>query len=434
MPSPRPAQSDSNPARRAAAVPRGVVIVLCVAVALAGAWFGVRLLRPTVSVTEVVDGPVVQAFYATGTLQPVREYPIRSSVAGFVRQVSSAKPYIDKGDRVAAGVPLARIEDSQLRFLVDKAAAEAEERRRRADEAASPILKEFDDRMSALTELLAIAKREQDRMAKLMETSSASQSDFDKSLNSVKTLWSDLESLKSEKAAMRFQLQRELDVAEAALSIARFNYDLQVLKSPIDGVVLDRPVSLGTRLAINDALFTIADVRPENLVMRAQVDEEDVTQVNLGQKVIMSLYSFAGRPFEGRVTRIYDKADPDRRTFEVDIKLTHPDPKMSPGMTGELAFEVASKPSALIVPSQAVQEGHIYLLRDGAIRAVEATLGIRGVERTEVVSGAARGDRVLISPVAGLHEGQHVREAFVSPQAAADQNKPKAKEIFRGGF
>jgi RND family efflux transporter MFP subunit len=193
-------------------------------------------------------------------------------------------------------------------------------------------------------------------------------------------------------------------------------------------------VPLGTRLGVNDHLMQIADTRPEKLVMRAQVDEEDVTNVRTDQTVRMVLYAFPGRPFEGKVTQIYPKADPERRTFEVDVAPASPDAKFAAGMTGELAFEVTSKAETLIVPSQAVQDGQVYLVRDGRLRRVDAAVGIKGVEKAELLSGVAPGDRVLISPVAGLREGQSVRASFMDPAAASALNKPKEKEIFRGGF
>jgi multidrug efflux pump subunit AcrA (membrane-fusion protein) len=168
--------------------------------------------------------------------------------------------------------------------------------------------------------------------------------------------------------------------------------------------------------------------------MRAQVDEEDITKVRGGQVVRMVLYAFPGQPFEGTVARIYDKADPDRRTFEVDVKPTKPDPKFAAGLTGELAFEVRSKPAALVVPSQAIQDGRIYLLQAGRLHAAPASVGIRGVERAELLSGVHPGDRILITPVTGLKEGQWVKEQYMDPGAAAALNKPKEKEIFRGGF
>ena len=149
----------------------------------------------------------------------------------------------------------------------------------------------------------------------------------------------------------------------------------------------------------------------------------------------MSLYAFADVDFSGQVSRNYPKADPERRTFEVDVRLDHPSPRMQAGMTGELAFEMKRRLKTLVAPSQALQEGKIWVVRDGKLRATKAEVGIRGIERVEVVAGLQAGDRVVISPIAGLTDGQSVRIGQeISPLDAAAVNKPKKKELFRGGF
>ena len=148
----------------------------------------------------------------------------------------------------------------------------------------------------------------------------------------------------------------------------------------------------------------------------------------------MSLYSYPDRVFTGRVSRIYDKADPDRRTFEVDVKIEQPDERMAAGMTGELAFVIAAKDKATVAPRQALQNKKLFTVRDGKLAAVDAEVGLTSVERVEIVSGLNVGDRVVISPVGGLAPGQQVRTEYMDPTTAAGLNKPKEKSIFRGGF
>ena len=72
----------------------------------AGAWLVLRITSPLVTVTDAVEGPVVQAFYSTGTIQPVREFPIKSNTAGILTEVK-----VDKGDRVSKGQSLAIVSD-----------------------------------------------------------------------------------------------------------------------------------------------------------------------------------------------------------------------------------------------------------------------------------------------------------------------------------
>lgn len=399
------------------------ILLLIVAGLAAGAW---RWLRPGVTVTEAVEGPVVQAFYSTGTIQPQREYPIKANLEGILTEV-----YVDKGDAVSKGQALAVVSDPARQFLLDKARAELSEKLKLADEKTSPVLLEFDARLRAANDLLDIARREQKRITDIIQTGGATQTDLDRAIDRFKQLWSEAESLKAQKAARQIELQREVEVAQSAVNIAQWNFEQQTLKSPIEGVVLDRPASRGTRLAINDHVMNIADVRPQNLVMRAAVDEEDIAGVSVGQVVKMTLYAFADRTFSGKVSRIYDQADESRRTFEVDVKLdgAADQQRLSPGMTGELAFVLAQKDRAVVIPSQAVQAGGtVWVVRGGRLARLTPEIGIRSVERAEVIEGINPGERVVIDPANDLREGQLVSTTYLAPAAAAGLNKKEIEE------
>src|SRR5690349_19086032 len=129
-----------NPRRRAQSPTKWIVAtVIVVGILAGGTWIALRLASPQVVVTDATSGPVVQAFYSTGTVQPEREFPIRANVAGTIKSV-----HVDKGDTVKAQQPLAVIDDPELSFNVHKAQAEVQEKEKRADGATSPVLKEFD--------------------------------------------------------------------------------------------------------------------------------------------------------------------------------------------------------------------------------------------------------------------------------------------------
>jgi HlyD family secretion protein len=400
-----------------------------IAAIVGGVFLALRLTSPLVTVTDAVEGPVVQAFYSTGTVQPEREFPIKSNGAGILTEVK-----VDKGDHVKVGQSLAVVSDPELTFTARKAQAELEEKQQRADPKTSPVIQEYDARIQAMQALLEISQREEARIRSLLEKNAAAQTDLDTATDRLKTVWSQSESLKAQRAAKLLELQRELEVAKSALDTARWNLDQQTLKSPIDGVVLDRPLSVGTRVAINDRVMNVANIASDKLVMRAAVDEEDIIKVKPDQHVKMTLYSYADRVFEGRVQKIYDQADPERRTFEVDVKLAEPDNRLSPGMTGELAFEMASKDKAVVIPSQAVQKGgDVFVVQDGHLKKATAQIGLRGIERSEVISGINAGEKVLISAAADMKDGQRVRTSYLDPATAAGLNKPKiAQDAFKG--
>lgn len=458
--------------RRALSTLSWILIAVAVVAAIGITVALLRFNRPAVTVTEAVEGPAVQAFYATGTLEPAdREHVIRAPVEGFIRpptpEQSAGKAYMDKGHRVGKGQVLAVVYNEGYQSAYDKALADVKEKTARAREETSPVLQELDSRIANYGELVKASEREFQRYSRSLEQNVAAQSDYDRALDRWKTLVSEFEAFKAQKLQAVLRLERELADARSALKIAEWNLEQTKILSPVDGFVMDKPLQIGARVAINDLIVTVANSDPSNLVMRAQVDEEDVTKVTpegfveqafqpasnpasqsvqagkpapqtqpvVGQVVRMSLYSFPDEIFTGRVLRIYPKADPERRTFEVDVAIEKPSPRMQSGMTGELAFETASRDRTLVVPSQALQEGKIWTIRGGKFADSGATVGLRGVERIEVTSGLKPGDTVVISPIAGLVPGDPVRVGEkIDPATAAGLNKPKAKEIFRGGF
>jgi multidrug efflux pump subunit AcrA (membrane-fusion protein) len=415
-----------------------------------GAVVARRLTLPKVQVTRLTTGPVVQAFYATGTVSPEREYTVHANVAGILFLESG----IDKGVAVKKDQLLARVVSDDLEQKLRQAEAELKEKKARADEATSPVLREFDKRAEAFTEIMGLAKKELQRLLKLAETGNAQQIEIERTEDRIKTVWSELEAVKAQRAAKELELRKDLEVAQAGYDMAKWNSDQQEIRSPIDGVILDWPVANRTRLAINDLILTLADVRPEKLVMRAQVDEEDKNKLHTGQLVEMTLYSFPNDrdKFTGHVKTVYQKADPQRRTFEVDVEIDRPttrpttqptsrpaeEPNLydqfSPGMTGELAFIEMAKKEALILPRQALQGDAFYVVRDGKLDRVEANAGVRNVTRVEVLGGIDRDALVMLSPVGSMQPGQAVRTQFVDPRVAADLNKPKDVEVFKGGF
>lgn len=415
------------PLRHAHALRTILILLAVAAAATGGAWAAYSLLRPTVVVAEATTGPVIQAFYATGTVQPQREYAVNTSIAGIVTDVK-----VDKGDHVQKGQVLAYVADPALDYALHKAQAQLDEQAALSDPQRSPALAELDARIAAQQTLLDIAQRERDRQQQLIAKNAASQSDLDRSLERYKQAWGDMEALHEQRRMKALALNRELQVAQAAVKTAQWNQALQTVKSPINGMVLDRPVSSGTRLAANDHLMQVADLTPANLVMRAAVDEEDHDQLRENQLVQMVLYSFPGETFQGRVDKIYPQADPDRRTFEVDIRFTPLRDRLAPGMTGELAFITQSRDNALIIPAGALQEGAVWTVDNGRAHRRQVKTGLKSVQRVQVLQGIEAGQRVILSSTAELRDGQRVRTRPQTERETDQNQSPEQSKSFKG--
>lgn len=414
-------------------------LTLAAAVAVGAAVLLLRYLRPQVDVAAVGEGPVVQAFYATGTLVPEREFPINANVEGIIERLN-----VDKGQRVRKDEEVAFIRVPDYEYRYEQAVAELKLKQSLANEESSPQLRAFDLQLERLAEQLKTAEREVKRLEGMMEKGTATSVDRDRAADRVQEVLGLMDSLRGQRQTRKLELLKDVDFAEAAVKSAKWFKDQQSVRSPIDGVVLDWAIPRGTRVRINDRLMNVADVRPASLVMRSQVDEEDrnklvdpatrpssdtstsATQPDAApsaQLVRLTLYAFPGRTFIGRLKTIYPMADSKLRTFEVDVQITPPDDQFAAGMTGELAFVTAEKPKALLVPSQAVTDKSVWVVRDGVVRRVEVHIGLSGVEATEITGGLSLGDSVVVSPANSLRDGQAVRFRQIDFKAAADRNK-----------
>lgn len=131
---------------------------------------------------------------------------------------------MDKGSAVKRGQVLGIVDNADLRFAVDQAKAELKRKLALADDAGSPVLSELRAKLQASDEQLQIALDNERRVTALMGHGGTSQNDLDQSMNRVKSLWSDAESYKSQIAAKKLDLERDAEVARAALASANGNW------------------------------------------------------------------------------------------------------------------------------------------------------------------------------------------------------------------
>jgi RND family efflux transporter MFP subunit len=139
----------------------------------------------------------------------------------------------------------------------------------------------------------------------------------------------------------------------------------------------------------------------------AEVNEEDIPRVAVGQSALFRTDAFVNRRLEGRVREITPMGDPVAKTYRVKISLPDDTP-LKPGMSVEVNIVTRQKENALLVPADAVQGGSVFVLDGAAARKREVAVGIRGTRATEIESGLVEGERVIAPLPTGLADGQRV--------------------------
>jgi RND family efflux transporter MFP subunit len=144
------------------------------------------------------------------------------------------------------------------------------------------------------------------------------------------------------------------------------------------------------------------------LRVTAEVDEEDIPRVHVGQKVVLKADAVPGRVLDGQVSDVTPKGDPVARSYRVRIKLADPS-ALRVGMTVDANLIVAERPNALLVPATAVKDGAVWIVSDGKLHRQAVKVGVTSAARAEITEGLAPDAQVVDKPTDDLREGRSAR-------------------------
>jgi membrane fusion protein, copper/silver efflux system len=232
------------------------------------------------------------------------------------------------------------------------------------------------------------------------------------------------------------QRLRNWDIAEQELARLREGgqpLNQLTLRSPVSGVVIEKPSRQGMRFMSGDMLYKIADLSRVWLV--ADVFEQDLGFVRLGQGATVRINAYPDRLFKGRVAFIYPTITGETRTGKVRIELANPGQLLRPAMYASVEFATGQGARRLSVPDSSVLDSgtrQLVLVRrgEGQFEPRDVKLGARGDGYAEVLQGVKEGEEVVVSAnflidaesnlkaaVSGFGHSGHVSE--VKPEANA---------------
>jgi Cu(I)/Ag(I) efflux system membrane fusion protein len=171
------------------------------------------------------------------------------------------------------------------------------------------------------------------------------------------------------------------------------------LRSPVNGVVIEKAVLQGQRIMPGDPVYKIADL--STVWLEGQVFEQDLPAVRLGQQVTAEFQALPGEVRAGRITYIYPTLDPETRTARVRVVLANSDLRLKPGMYATFRFGAPTPPVISVPRSAVLSTGKRDLVfvrdADGALAPREVILGVATDDRVEVLKGIVAGETVVAS-------------------------------------
>lgn len=201
--------------------------------------------------------------------------------------------------------------------------------------------------------------------------------------------------------------RQTLKATEAALIIARRQYNDTRITAPISGVLTARPVEIGTTLMPGAQVATIVDI--SQLKVKVNVPEQDVFKLRNGDRVEIATDVYPGHTFDGVVTMIGAKAD-EAHTYPVEVTVSNNSHfPLKAGMFGNVIFTSLPSMKALAVPRDAivgsVKKPQVYVVQNGMAKLRDIVVGRETGTSVEVLKGLLDGDQVVVSGQNNLRDG-----------------------------
>jgi RND family efflux transporter MFP subunit len=216
----------------------------------------------------------------------------------------------------------------------------------------------------------------------------------------------------------------------ATLEKSREPGKTQAVLAPADGFVIEKNVVSGQMVEAGTKLYRLADL---GIVwVFAQVYEQDLPYVQLGQEATVKLASLPDREFRGRVTYIYPDVDEKTRTAKVRLEFENPGYFLKPGMFVSAQITSELEPSTLLVPDSAVlrsgEKNTVFVaLAGGKFDARAVVLGPEAEHgRVEIIRGLEAGERVVTSGQFMLDSESQLREAIQKMNGTATNTNVEA--------
>jgi HlyD family secretion protein len=291
---------------------------------------------------SVQRGDLEVSTIATGRIDAIDAVEVSSQLSGQV-----VKLYATFNDKVAANAPLAQLDDK----LWQAAVAQAEALLTHAEASHESALAALAGANARYDEAFQGHQRKQT----LAEQGNISTQEIDQARAKLLTAKSELDAARANTAVEK----ATIDIAAAALRTAEINLERTVIRSPIAGIIIGRNVELGQTVAVSlqaPTLFIIAHDLSEMRVY-AHVDEADIGQIQMGQKVRFSVDAYPDRAFAGRVVEIHSAPETVQNvvTYSVVITASNPDLALLPGMTAVVRISTTERSGALLVPNAALR-------------------------------------------------------------------------------
>jgi membrane fusion protein (multidrug efflux system) len=310
-----------------------------------------------VEVTAAITDTVVDAISATGQIEAIQSIDVHPEVQGRITEILARE-----GQEVAAGTPLFKVDDAELKAQVGQADADRQ-----------------------------LAHQALDRTKQLIAQNASSTADLE-------------------------QAEAKAKGADANYDLLKTRLERTIVRAPFSGLVGRRLVSIGAYVTTQTSLTTLQSVNPQYATF--QVPERYADRLRRGQLVSFQVAALPGKNFSGEVVFVDPVVELPGRTILIKARVPNPEHQLQAGMFIEARLATDIRPNAVVVPEDALLPvqgaNYVWLVKEGKADRRQVTVGVRTAGWAEIQGGGIQaGDQVVVGGLERLFPGATVMAQVV---------------------
>lgn len=368
------------------------IVIALVIVGLIGAFFGYKYFskksqeEDRYKLAKIETRDITQTVSANGTINPVTMVSVGTQVSGTVKKI-----FVDYNSQVKEGQILAELDPVLFNAQLAQSSAQ----------------------VSSAKASLDLAEANFKRSNDLFEKGYISKQEFDQSKQAM---------LAAKAALLQSTAKENQD---------KSNLNFSIIRSPVDGVVVDKQIDVGQTVAASyqtPTLFKIAkDMR--KMQINTSFAEADIGKIKVGQKATFTVDAYMGKVFEGEVRQIRLAATITSNvvTYDVVISVNNPDELLKPSMTAFVNVIIKEEKNALTIPNAALRfkpsnlqrdasgakpngakqqnSVSIYVLRNSVLTPIKVQIGATDGRFSQIITNELKdGDEVVVSDALASHK------------------------------
>jgi HlyD family secretion protein len=230
--------------------------------------------------------------------------------------------------------------------------------------------------------------------------------------------------------------QQELKSATGQLTAAKGKYEgaaaqlsYSEIRSPINGMVTDRPLYPGEMAAAGTPLITVMDV--SQVIARSHIPQDQAELLKVGDPATLTVPG-EDKPVDGKVTIVSPALDPNSTTVEVWVQAKNPEQRLKPGTSVQVSMLAQTVPNALVVPASAVLTGAggsttvMVAGPDGRAHQQPVKTGVKQGDQVQILDGVQEGQKVVTAGAYGLPDKTKI--TVEAPKESAKDTEKKGEK------